>query len=150
MKTFKQFIKESFDSQHDFRDRGYKKKQSRHSYDFNTKDDKIDVTFDHDPDEEGVAHVDFQDKKGNIGATGTKGTEAIKLFSTVHKIMQHHAAQHPQIKKYRFLGQEGSRSRLYDRLVKKVRGKSEYGGQGYQEYNVPADRLRAKTKKKKQ
>lgn len=142
MKTFKQYLKESFDSHYSFRDRGANSDKTVHKYAFDTKDneDTMHVKIDHDGD---MANIAFTDKYGQYSATNDKGSGAVKVFSTVHKIMQDHAAKYPHIKSYHFSGKSGSRSKLYDRMVQRAGGRSEDKGET-KAYHIPADRLREK------
>lgn len=67
-----------------------------------------------------VLDVYFQDKDGNIDATG-EAASAIKVFSTVAKILRTHMRNTPTYT-VRFDADmyEPSRIKLYDRLAKRI------------------------------
>ena len=139
IKSFKQFVAETFDSSHVFRDRGPNSTNTQHKYAFDHGDDTIHVTFTHHPDND--TNVSFTNKYGHYDASNDKGPGAVKVFSTVHKIMQHHAAKYPKTSNYSFNGQTGSRTKLYDKLVNKIGGTTE-PFESMKRYNIGAEKLR--------
>lgn len=130
MKSFSQYINESLNKPYEYK----KDMEDRndHYYSFNDKNGKkTHVYITHYKAKNGDTHasVDFTDEKGDIQATGKGG---IRHISTVKRIMDDHAKNHPNLKMYTFTGEkdtdkpgEGGRNRLYARLAKQAGGHTE-------------------------
>ena len=131
MKTFKQHITELWDKplpyklvnreKHPrFPDQGW-----LYEYKFKIKSTPFDVTFsnqlENDPP---YWDVSFVDDEGNVSdVTGTAGTAAVKVFSTVYAIIQDWVKKEkPTIFMFGADKSESlSRSKLYDRMVRSLK-----------------------------
>ena len=131
MKTFKQHITELWDKplpyklvnreKHPrFPDQGW-----LYEYKFKIKSTPFDVTFsnqlENDPP---YWDVSFVDDEGNVSdVTGTAGTAAVKVFSTVYAIIQDWIKkENPTIFMFGADKSESlSRSKLYDRMVRSLK-----------------------------
>ena len=158
MRSFKQYITEIGDSSYPFHFMGSDDDGEYHHYHIShptdpNKDTSVIITHEY-PATEGKheAEVSFRraNNPGILGfhKTGDMSTaESAKLFSTVHKIMQHHAVNNPNVSHFIFTSDksEPTRGKLYDRFAKKVGGEIDrkYEGEprGYTEYRIPADKL---------
>lgn len=129
MKTFKEMIEESLNNPYPFKKIdtvGSKPESQTHYYGFeDNKGQRTAVKIRHKGTE---AHADFTDDAGDFSKTGHAGTNSVRHFSTVKKIIQQHAKDNPHIKSVIFTSDktEGQgRHKLYKRLTKMAGGQSE-------------------------
>jgi len=95
-----------------------------HVYAFEHNSNRFRVTIRHNR-QNPEAVVNFQDKNGEMGKTGNHPHDAVKVFSTVHKIVKDHVAAHPHLTHVSFaaLKSDGhSRASLYHRMAQKLGG----------------------------
>lgn len=160
MRSFKQYITEIFDSVYPWDYEGPDEHEEDHNYRIShptdsNKDILVTITHNYYPAIKGKhgAEVNFR-RANNPGMraynkTGDMSTgESAKVFSTVHKIMRHHAENNPNVSHFEFTSNkelEPTRGKLYDRFAKEVGGvinrQYEGGSPGYTEYKIPADKL---------
>ena len=143
MKTLKQFLEESMNSPYSFKKIdtvGSNPENQTHYYGFeDNKGKRTSVVLRHKGSE---AHADFTDESGEFSKTGHAGTNSIRHFSTVKKIIQQHAKDNPHIKSISFTSDktEGSgRHKLYKRLTKMAGGQSE-DHKDYGKHTIPVNK----------
>lgn len=107
----------------------YRKTNGAHVYRFHLGDDTEHFRVNIQSDVDSSGYVTFEDPKGRYRQTGDQGTRSVKILSTVHKILQHHAATHPGINKMVFTSDndEPSRVKLYSRYTSKYGGENKKG-----------------------
>ena len=142
MKSFKQFVVESFNTMYPTKNMTGISTKRHHFYTFKDEQGQdYRVHIDHQSGN-GRAEIGFSTPEGgqksNFMATGQSGRAAAKVISTVGHIMKGHANQH-DITHYTFnaTDKEPSRQSLYNTIARKYGGASADGGNGYREYIVP-------------
>lgn len=139
MKTFKQYINESLDSSYRFEKtetHNDPERGSLHTYEFKDHaDNNIVVKIAHDTEGK-TGHLSFK-QDGGYDKTGKQGTKAIKIFSTVKKIVEKHKSDHPSLERIKFTSTKDkqtnrpdSRGELYKRLT------NSFGGQNLMGQNI--------------
>ena len=139
MQSFKLFV-ESLDSSYPY-EKGKSGENHEgaayHSYHFKDHNGaRTTVVLLHHPNGKS-AELSFFDKHNSIEKSGKQGSKAVKIFSTVKKIVSDHAAEHPNLKHIEFTSSKiktlrnrnrtHSRAKLYDRFAKSMGGHTEVG-----------------------
>lgn len=108
----------------------------------------VDIVH-HNVDGETTADIMFHDSEAKpddeeslYRATGRSKTSSIKTFSTIKKIMKHHAKNRPHISHYEFTSyfEEPSRVSLYRRMTKHLGGESKTDYE-YTYHRIPVKNL---------
>ncbi len=150
MKTFKQYIAEALDKPYEYdhlRSIEFESGESEHHYGFKDKNGiptHVYIIHHTGKARKGRASVVFTDEHGKVDATG-KGT--IRHISTVKRIMQDHAKNHPHLKTYMFAASKqygtssggGGRVRLYKKLTDLADGKTK-NTKFQTQHNIPINR----------
>ena len=147
MKTFKQYLKEALDKPFEYEKTNSFENgegEEEHHYSFADKKGRQTLVFISHSKDKKQAEINFTDENEDIQATG-KGS--IRHISTVKRIMQDHAKNHPHLKMYTFTGAkdhdkpgEGGRNRLYTRLAKQAGGHSDEGNAYQSRHFIPINR----------
>ena len=129
MKSFKDFLAELFDNPYSTKPGSEAGEFARK---FKTKDGHeytvyIDQGF-----------VLFEDEEGAIGLTGTKGSEATKIISTVLSVVREFVQKNnPPVLKFTAFSDDPSRVKLYTKMLKKF---------APEDYNVDIKQVAGETK----
>lgn len=161
MLRFKEFIAESGDSSYEFHKYPHVGKVfgggQLHKYSFkDTSGLEKRVEIFHEPDDSSRkvdAHVSFhdtdketeEDEDKKHAATGAHRHEALKIFSTVKRIMKDHAKANSHIDNFVFSSRnnEPSRVKLYSKMTHKLGGETYHDPKyEYSQHSIPADKLK--------
>jgi hypothetical protein len=149
MLTFKRYIAEALDKPYEYdhlRSIEFESGESEHRYGFKDKNGiptHVYIIHHTGKAKKGRASVVFTDEHDQVDATG-KGT--IRHISTVKRIMQDHAKNHPYLKTYMFAASKqystsggGGRARLYTKLTDLAGGKTK-NKRTETQHNIPINR----------
>lgn len=151
MLTFSQFLKEAGDTTLPFKydgsfDAG--DDEVYHRYSFNHEGNKYNTFLTHKNRPKPHVSVSFSQHmpsgRWTYWMTNKSGPSAIKVMSTVHNIVKHHLAKHPEIKEVRFTsdGDEPSRAKLYTRYAEKHGGHTKTSDEDEHIHIIPAQSYR--------
>jgi len=108
----------------EFFEQAYRHRKERYSdrydtyYRFKARNgDLYHVHFDHGSGQR-LQLLTFRSERGGYSIAGGHRADALKVFSTVHRIIQRHVRDHPDLQTLTFSASEPSRVKLYRHMAK--------------------------------